>query len=462
MTNQEFIQNIRNLIAQDDLIPALQKLRGALENAPQLNEILQQSGRFQYIRKQIRLGTVSHAEAILTQNQIRFGILDLLTEIESEGAKPTLPANLSENIVESRSDQWVLGLRQDLLEQGVSVRNTTTAIMEHYGWLIEVFLQKMLTNLDDDSKCPPLLRLSYMAEAFQSTLRYLCYVQVAQIFKLEKMQVQHPAVREFLLLSEKQNTEYDYLNLLIIATEIIPTDKDFMPQIADFVQELSNTQSDVYKTALFLDKTRRRLLKNEIAAHETDTTALLDEYLTALIFWLRNLAFLAKYRLVSIKEINLNYRLGTGKKFIHRYGELHGIYTATDKNAADYNTKEIEDKCTYNQSVLLFRGKNTDDCLDKIDDPTTYISLSPLVIDETVFADTPKQTPEIYYFVGCNGGSGCYEFARFRNELPFGERLIISSNKFLQVKKQNNQQAKLNDLFKQLELVFKPFKTSQA
>ena len=59
-----------------------------------------------------------HADnvAYWSQNQIRFGILDLLTEIESEGAKPTLPDALSENIAASRSDQWVLGLRQDLSE----------------------------------------------------------------------------------------------------------------------------------------------------------------------------------------------------------------------------------------------------------------------------------------------------------------------------------------------------------
>ncbi len=80
MTNQ-FIQHIRNLIAKDDLDTAISRLRELLDNTPLLNEVLHQSGRFENIRKHIRLGTVSHSEANLTQNQIRAGLLDLVSEI---------------------------------------------------------------------------------------------------------------------------------------------------------------------------------------------------------------------------------------------------------------------------------------------------------------------------------------------------------------------------------------------
>ena len=81
MRQQTFFQDIRELIARDELEQALQQLRLLLDNTPQLNEVLQQSGRFADIRKQIRLGVVSHAEATLTQNQIRYALLELLDEI---------------------------------------------------------------------------------------------------------------------------------------------------------------------------------------------------------------------------------------------------------------------------------------------------------------------------------------------------------------------------------------------
>ena len=82
MNNQLFIQSIRELIAKDDLATALSMLKELLDDTPSLNEVLHQSGRFENIRKQIRLGLVSHSEANLTQNQIRTGLLDLVSEIE--------------------------------------------------------------------------------------------------------------------------------------------------------------------------------------------------------------------------------------------------------------------------------------------------------------------------------------------------------------------------------------------
>ncbi len=82
MNTAQFIQQIRTRIARDELPEALEQLRTFLGNTPKLDEILHQSGRFENIRRQIRLGVVSHAEANLTQNQIRAGLLELVSEIE--------------------------------------------------------------------------------------------------------------------------------------------------------------------------------------------------------------------------------------------------------------------------------------------------------------------------------------------------------------------------------------------
>lgn len=449
------LAQLRDLIARDEIPAAFQQLRNLLDSTPKLNEAIHQSGRFQYIRRQIRLGLVSHAEANLTQNQIRFGLLDLLNEIEQDGATP-LPIELAQNLVAAQDTQWVLSLRQDLLDQGVSVKNLPTAIMEHYGWLIEVFLQKVMTKQKNGEENPPLIRLSYMAEAYQCTVRYLSYILLAQILELGQ-QTENEALNEFVQMGEKDHTEYDFLSLLLVANDLLHQKTHFMPEIKEFVAEFSNTKSDLYEATMFLAQMRRRLLTNTLPA-DTSLSTLLNEYLTALVFLLRRLAFLAKYRLVSIKNISLNYRMGTPKKFLHLYGELHGIYNAADTNAEDYNTKDIEDVFTFNHSVLLFKGSNVDVCLDKITDPATFISLTPLIIDQSVLSDKATQTPEVFYFIG-TGGSRQYDFAQFRNERPFGERIQIASNKYLRVKPQNNEQAKLNDLFKQMDLVFKPFKT---
>jgi hypothetical protein len=82
MNIQTLLTQLRDLIARNELPAVLTQLRTLLDNSPLLDEVILQSGRFHAIRQQIRLGVVSHAEATLTQNQIRAGLLDLLLEVE--------------------------------------------------------------------------------------------------------------------------------------------------------------------------------------------------------------------------------------------------------------------------------------------------------------------------------------------------------------------------------------------
>ncbi|MDX2249734.1 MAG: NB-ARC domain-containing protein, partial [Bacteroidia bacterium] len=92
------IESIRDAIARNDLTEALKLLRTLLDNSPQLDEILVQSGRFHAIRKQIRLGLVSHAEASIAHAQILAGLTDLLREIEEQSQKPAIRQEIAQVI----------------------------------------------------------------------------------------------------------------------------------------------------------------------------------------------------------------------------------------------------------------------------------------------------------------------------------------------------------------------------
>lgn len=81
-TTAQAIANIKNLIGRDELPAALQQLRDMLANSSRLDEVLQLSGRFESLRRQVRLGTLGHAEANITQNQIRAALLELVDGIE--------------------------------------------------------------------------------------------------------------------------------------------------------------------------------------------------------------------------------------------------------------------------------------------------------------------------------------------------------------------------------------------
>ncbi|MFN4257473.1 MAG: NB-ARC domain-containing protein, partial [Saprospiraceae bacterium] len=84
MTTHQLFNHIRELIAQDQMQEAMAALRTLVENTPRLNELVQQSGRLENVLRQLRLGIVSHEDAALEQNRIRYGVLELLSEIEKQ------------------------------------------------------------------------------------------------------------------------------------------------------------------------------------------------------------------------------------------------------------------------------------------------------------------------------------------------------------------------------------------
>jgi hypothetical protein len=81
---QTFIVHIRDLIAKDDLKTAIQQLSALLKDSPHLDEAVQQSARYNKVMQQIRLGLVDFQSANIAQNQIRYGVLELLREVEEQ------------------------------------------------------------------------------------------------------------------------------------------------------------------------------------------------------------------------------------------------------------------------------------------------------------------------------------------------------------------------------------------
>ena len=370
------------------------------------------------------------------------------------GQDKKLPEELAQNLL-GDGDNWTQSLRQELVKQGVSVGSQPWNVFQSYGWLIETFLQKMGTAAGQEKN---LRRLSFMAEAYQASLRYLCYIQMAQVLQMGK-KPDTAIITSFIKMDDDNYLNFDYSSLLLSTTDMLG-EHGFIPEVKSFVEELTDIESALYATAVYLEDQRSKLVANSIAEDEK-LIGLLDEYLTALVYWLRKISFLAKYRLVSIKEINLNYRMGSSKNFVHLYGELHGIYSEGGSTDEDYNSKSIEGFFTYNKSILLLRGNDVNSGMDKIQDQNTYLSLSPLLIDQSVYAGKSTQTPEIFYYTGYEKTKRRYRFAQFKNELSFGGKGAIVSNKALSVLAQNNNQPRLDELFEQLEGVFKPFKNKK-
>ncbi len=70
MTAANFSNQIRELIARDELQAALTQLRQLLEHSPRLDEVILQTARFSDIRRQMRVGVVR--SLCINQNQSSF------------------------------------------------------------------------------------------------------------------------------------------------------------------------------------------------------------------------------------------------------------------------------------------------------------------------------------------------------------------------------------------------------
>jgi len=85
MENQ--LENIKSLIAEDNLIEAIEKLNTIINDDSQLNELVIQSARIHELSKELRIGIISNEDASIIKNKIRSGVLELISIIKSKRNK---------------------------------------------------------------------------------------------------------------------------------------------------------------------------------------------------------------------------------------------------------------------------------------------------------------------------------------------------------------------------------------
>ncbi|MEM6347775.1 MAG: NB-ARC domain-containing protein, partial [Bacteroidota bacterium] len=98
METAAFLAQIRQQIERNDLKGAIKQLKKLLKKSPQLNEVLQQSARHSKLSQKIRTGKIDLSEASLAQNQISWGLLQLISEIESQAEQPEIEAEIQQLI----------------------------------------------------------------------------------------------------------------------------------------------------------------------------------------------------------------------------------------------------------------------------------------------------------------------------------------------------------------------------
>ena len=120
------------------------------------------------------------------------------------------------------------------------------------------------------------------------------------------------------------------------------------------------------------------------------------EYEEKLTFILKKIAFLAKYKLVSVKEIKVNKPKNIDATF-------HHVINLLNSSDSDFKAKEIDEKkFSESRSVLLMKSINTIE---------EYLNLSPLIIDTSSEILDTKEKFDIKKDI--------FMYTKFRNDQLF-------------------------------------------
>lgn len=477
MNSTQFFDQIRALIARDEMEPALTQLRLLLEHSPKLDEVILQSARFSDIRRQIRLDLVSPKEASMTQSQIRAGLLELIQEIETQGAAPALHKEIEQAISIVNSKNVVSGSRisaggnvhiGDIVyaaapaagpapkrEYNKTLTRALVEAMRPYNDKAEILCQKFswLEQPDNRRKVQQFVFQNFVGEIGKQ-LRKL--VNIGDDEQMAPAQKERHYVDKCLDIARRS---FDLLNYTLLSvwwdavkTAPLPSEPAEQQTLGAFfeahLEQGLDAQFRLLQTlcALFrrhtvafpfgealerllpqltedspLQRACARLEQAVQAADVAESEAQLADIM-------RHFAFLTQYRMVSLKKISYRQLRNGQPEYLHRYVAL-GIDVKYSEDAEKGRWVTLGEQTP---AVLLYRGE----------DYQNGINLFPFVVDYNAL--TFEQGAKI-----------CFYSARDLGDAGALEYRFLGDNSIVRIEKQGVQtpQTRLDDLMMNPDLL---------
>lgn len=260
-------------------------------------------------------------------------------------------------------------------------------ILKNLPWPIGAQFQKLVAL-----RALNLERLKQIASTYLVTSQTLLYLIIAQMIEAadKNRDEDWSLLREALTLNRKSFRTFDFLGQIkklhygdFFNAESPP----FVSEILPFLEELQDEKSDLYKAYLELEE-----LRDSIQEDRMDWGQAVDFYGDAeasLTILLSRVAFMVKYRLIAVRDIQIvNYR-HSEIKYLHRLGELNGV-----GDTLGLSPRELT-RFTNCDSILLVRDINDLGDAERGED---IINLTPLLIDENAFLGYSTDVLNIYMY----------------------------------------------------------------
>jgi len=265
-------------------------------------------------------------------------------------------------------------------------------------------------------------RLEQLIHTYNSLVELLTFTLLTQLWdvKYNNPQMDIPAasldvISHYFELPTGELSYYDYFKLLSAIRQIFDDNN-----VDYFVDELSDLRRLIYEdleyTAAhqYIQKIKKQLYQTQekLAADEvTDYCMEIEKHLGKVF---NTFGFLVRYKLVTIKEIELI-------KARHQDPKYRVIKVHLDNITAGLlDEKSVYDTFTDSNSVILLKSKK---------DLKEYLNLSPFIIDENALLGEKKS--KLYFFSHYDKNAGNYHYKFSYNTT---DKLFVSDDKYPSVK----------------------------
>lgn len=288
-----------------------------------------------------------------------------------------------------------------------------------------LFTRSYISGSPDAMEYFSIPRLKQLANTHQVTLQFICFILMSQIWdekhKNEDLKIPEEKLKvftEFFSTNSKDFHQFDFGSLINALCEIFD---GF--QIPYFIEEFKGFKihpegdEQLHQAHHFFRSLRLDQSDNNNPEQIEEHCLEAERHLGTL---LRKVAFLVKYELVTIKNIEIIKSRHELARFRHKQITLNRALTAANTGVAEIGVEL--NNFSDNKSVIFL----------KIDQKeiNAYLNLSPFIIDENAL--NSEHSSKVFLFIYCDGENYYYQFLNNPTDKP----LEISKNKHSRIKSQ--------------------------
>jgi hypothetical protein len=283
--------------------------------------------------------------------------------------------NVFDEMAKHKASLLKMILTEDEDEEISDYRVLADLVIKNFPWPIGVELRRLFSGL---MRQLDRMRLDQIFKTIERSMQFISFVMLSQLCKEKtagKIKIPESFSNEF-------KTRFFVLSLGNFTWMIRAIGNMFSDQkIEWFMPEMGEYFNNKFYNALdFWVPERNEIGHYQINLTQSDIEKRCVEYEEKLTFILKSIAFLAKYKLISVKEIKV-----TKSKIAD--ASFHHIIDLLNSSDSDFKAQELEvPSFTESHSVLLMKT------IKSIDE---YLNLSPLIIDTSTEVLDAKEKFEI-------------------------------------------------------------------